>query len=127
MQRCLLWVVCALTFLLLLEHASGEVEGSEMECSSPPNRDLYFQGKHVYQQSCLPCHGKRGKGDGELVTDDWEVLPRDLSKGEFKYRSTPYGKLPTNRDLERTIRQGIAGSAMPTFHDMNQKDVASVT
>jgi cytochrome c oxidase cbb3-type subunit I/II len=74
----------------------------------------------------MPCHGKRGKGDGELVTEDWEVFPRDLSKAEFKYRSTPYGKLPTNDDLKRTVLHGIAGSAMPTFHDMNHKDLAAV-
>lgn len=97
-----------------------------IEKSSLPNRDLYFQGKHVYEISCMPCHGKRGRGDGELVTEDWEVFPRDLSKAEFKYRSTPYGKLPTNEDLKRTVLHGIAGSAMPTFHDMNHKDLGAV-
>ena len=25
---------------------------------------LYFEGEDIYQQSCLPCHGPRGKGDG---------------------------------------------------------------
>lgn len=95
--------------------------------STPPNRAYYLPGKHVYKTSCQPCHGERGKGDGELVTPDWEVFPRDLSKGEFKYRSTPYGKLPTNADIHRTIKHGIAGSAMPTFHNMTERDISVVT
>lgn len=112
-------------FLFVTIQLAGEESIPDVK-STPPNRDYYFQGKHVYEKSCMPCHGKRGKGDGELVTQDWEVFPRDLTKAEFKYRSTPYGKLPTNADLKRTVLHGIAGSAMPTFHEMSQKDLASV-
>ena len=115
----------AFAFLLVPIHLTA-LDSSSQDKSTPPERNLYFQGKHVYDTSCMPCHGKRGKGDGELVSQDWEVFPRDLSKAEFKYRSTAYGKLPTNEDLKRTVRHGIAGSAMPTFHDMNQKDVSAV-
>ncbi|MBT5927209.1 MAG: c-type cytochrome [Verrucomicrobia bacterium] len=118
-------IFCVLIIFLTQTKTSGE-GFAPLESSVPPNRNLYFQGKHVYEVSCLPCHGRRGKGDGELVTQEWEVFPRDLSKGEFKYRSTAYGKLPTNGDLKRTILHGIAGSAMPTFHNMNEKDLSAV-
>ena len=115
---------CGLFMLFLLKAVCSDLP--DQDSSRFPDRSLYFQGKHVYEKSCLPCHGKRGKGDGELVNEEWEVFPRDLSKAEFKYRSTPYGKLPTNEDLKRTVLRGIAGSAMPTFHDMSPKDLGAV-
>jgi cytochrome c oxidase cbb3-type subunit 2 len=108
---------------VMVHHADDASKGK----STPPDRSLYLPGKHIYKVSCQPCHGERGRGDGELVTMDWEVFPRDFSTGDFKYRSTPYGKLPTNYDIKRTILQGIAGSAMPTFHDMSDKDLEAVS
>jgi cytochrome c oxidase cbb3-type subunit I/II len=118
-------VCCSLSVLLTALQLFSEDAHSESG-STPPNRNLYFQGKHVYEIYCMPCHGSRGRGDGELVTQEWEVRPRDLSQAQFKYRSTDYGKLPTNDDLKRTILHGINGSAMPAFHDMRAKDLAAV-
>lgn len=118
-----IWVCLGLWCVgMMLSHGDGTPDAK----STPPNRSLYLPGKHIYKVSCQPCHGERGRGDGELVTEDWEVFPRDFSTGDFKYRSTPYGKLPTNTDIKRTILHGIAGSAMPTFHDMQEKDIEAV-
>ena len=118
------WVWLGVFFAGVILNHAGDVSEDK---STPPDRSLYLPGKHIYKVSCQPCHGERGRGDGELVTGDWEVFPRDFSTGDFKYRSTPYGKLPTNADIRRTILHGIAGSAMPTFHDMQDKDIESVT
>lgn len=53
--------------------------------------------------------------------------PRRFTAGVFKYRSTPSGFLPTDADLERTIRNGIAGTSMPTFAGLlTQRDIESV-
>ena len=43
--------------------------------------------------------------------------------GIFKFRTTPYGTLPTNDDLRRTIRSGISGTAMPFFKKLTDSDV----
>jgi mono/diheme cytochrome c family protein len=90
-----------------------------------PDRELFRQGRFVYQKNCMVCHGRFGEGNGELVRD-WDVQPRNFQKAQFKYRSTPYGKLPTNDDLKRTIRHGVSGSAMPVFKQLQDGEVEAV-
>lgn len=90
-----------------------------------PDKTYFQQGRFVYQKNCIVCHGRFGEGDGELVKD-WEVLPRNFRKANFKYRSTPYGRLPTDEDLTRTVRRGIAGSAMPVFSHLQDAEVRAV-
>ncbi len=70
-----------------------------------------------YNRYCAPCHGEQGTGDGPAA----EYLypkPRDLRTGTYKFTSTPYGDLPLDRDLHRTISQGLAGTAMPGFQEI---------
>ena len=52
--------------------------------------------------------------------------PRNFGRGVFKYRSTPAGALPTDDDLERTIRGGLAGTAMPVFSNLSEREIKSV-
>jgi mono/diheme cytochrome c family protein len=89
------------------------------------DREVQAQGRFVFQKHCVPCHGRFGEGDGELVKN-WEVPPRNFRLATFKYRSTPYGKLPTDDDLARTIRRGISGSAMPSFAKLRDREVTAV-
>jgi cytochrome c oxidase cbb3-type subunit 2 len=56
----------------------------------------------------------------------WQVRPRNFKEAVFKYRSTPSGMLPTDADLERTIRKGVAGTAMPAFTRLPDKDIRAV-
>ena len=72
-------------------------------------------GRQVYLEQCVFCHGEGGQGDGPWSKEMTENRPRDFTKGVFKFRSTPMGSLPTDADLERTIRSGVATTAMPTF------------
>ena len=86
---------------------------------------LYLKGRHVYEKQCAVCHGDRGRGDGpwaEGLTDK----PRNFRSGIFKFRTTPFGKLPTEDDLRRTIRSGISGTAMPTFQKLSDGEVEAV-
>ncbi len=107
--------------------ATGAIQGAEpAEASARKlDRNTYAQGRFVFQKNCVPCHGRFGEGDGELVRD-WDVLPRNFRLATFKYRSTPYGKLPTDEDLTRTIRRGIAGTAMPTFAKLREEEITAV-
>jgi len=52
--------------------------------------------------------------------------PRNFGRGIFKYRSTPAGHLPTDADLERTVRGGLAGTAMPVFGNLSDREIKSV-
>ena len=52
--------------------------------------------------------------------------PRNLRSGIFKFRTTPYGKLPADDDLRRTIRAGISGTAMPAFTKMSDAELDGI-
>jgi len=90
-----------------------------------PDDTLWPQGRYVYQRNCLVCHGTHGDGTGEMGRT-LKPLPRNFGRGIFKYRSTPAGALPTDADLERTIRGGLAGTAMPVFSNLSEREIKSV-
>jgi mono/diheme cytochrome c family protein len=71
------------------------------------------------------CHGTSGDGKGEMAAS-LSPRPRDFQKGIFKYRSTPSGTLPTDADLQRTIREGVPGTAMPIFAALSEREIRAV-
>jgi mono/diheme cytochrome c family protein len=52
--------------------------------------------------------------------------PRDFTKGLFKFRSTPTGKVPTLDDLGRTVSHGLTGTAMGQWRELSTKDRRAV-
>lgn len=90
-----------------------------------PDESLWPQGRYVYQRNCLMCHGAFGDGRGEMGRDI-QPQPRNFGRGLFKYRSTPAGSLPTDADLENTVRGGVAGTAMPVFNNLSDREIKSV-
>ena len=72
--------------------------------------------KALYNRFCLPCHGSAGDGAGPAAPWLWP-RPRDFTKAEYKWRSTPSGAPPTLNDLELAIRYGIPGTSMHPFGD----------
>lgn len=78
------------------------------------------RGKAVYERFCTQCHGPRGNGGGE-VAPYANPRPRDFRTGLFKFRSTPFGSLPTVADLDHTISHGLYGTAMPPFGAINPR------
>ncbi|WP_168210501.1 c-type cytochrome [Persicimonas caeni] len=77
---------------------------------------LVSRGAHLYMKYCQPCHGAEGKGDGPAA-DVLDTPPRDLTAGQFKFRSTPMGSSPTAGDLYRVIALGVPGTEMPAWGD----------
>gem|GEM_PF-588526 len=71
-------------------------------------------GAALYNRYCLACHGTRGNGGGPAAPWLWPQ-PRDLTRGEFKWRSTPSGTPPTDHDLRTAIRYGVPGTSMHPF------------
>lgn len=93
--------------------------------SIPTGRDLLGLGRQVYQSRCIGCHGPKGDGNGPAATF-LSPKPRDFTAGVFKFRTTPSGSLPTDGDLFRTITRGVRWTAMPTWHELSDKERMAV-
>ena len=91
----------------------------------PQRPDLVDRGRAVYRQRCIGCHGAEGDGNGAAATF-LTPRPRDFTGAVFKFRSTPSGTLPTDGDLYRTITRGVRWTAMPTWHELPDKDRLAV-
>lgn len=105
-----------------------EKSAAEAEAEDEARRlkmHYYFKGRHIFQSQCVPCHGERGRGDGPWAAG-LTHKPRNFRAGIFKFRTTPYGKLPTEDDLRRTIRSGISGTAMPMFAKLSDADISGL-
>lgn len=98
---------------------------SAAEGPQPFDLEQHLRGERIYDRQCALCHGRNGRGDGE-----WGAAvatkPRDFTKGIFKFRTTPPGKLPTEADLLRTLRHGVSGTMMPTFAKLTPLELRSV-
>lgn len=80
------------------------------------------RGKSLFEKHCTACHGEKGEGDGPASRFIFPK-PRDLSSGLFKIRSTPTGDPPTDNDILNTLKNGLPGSAMPSFISLPKKDL----
>jgi cytochrome c oxidase cbb3-type subunit 2 len=93
--------------------------------SMPQTDDQVARGKAVYERRCVGCHGAKGDGNGPAATF-LNPRPRDFTVGAFKFRTTPSGSLPTDGDLYRTLTRGVRWTAMPTWHELPEKDRMAV-
>lgn len=83
------------------------------------------RGRLVYQRNCIGCHGESGLGNGPSA-EFLEPRPRNFQAGNFKFRSTPSGQLPSQDDLVHVIRCGLQGSAMRSFPLMPTQELKDV-
>jgi len=91
----------------------------------PSTPDHVARGKEVYERRCVGCHGEKGDGNGPAATF-LDPRPRNFTLGAFKFRTTPSGSLPTDGDLYRTLTRGVRWTAMPTWHELPEKDRITV-
>lgn len=89
--------------LASLQQAAGKV------ASNTPGVTQGLYGRH-----CARCHGLTGNGRGPTSLHQ-SPYPRDFRQAVFKWKSTYRDALPTDADLDHTIKYGLAGSSMPSF------------
>lgn len=82
-------------------------------------------GKQVYDKRCAFCHGFEGKGDG-AAAPFLDPRPRDFTRGLYKIRSTPSGKLPTDEDLLNITTEGMPGTSMPGWGKLPERERRAV-
>ncbi len=75
----------------------------------------------LYRQHCVHCHGITGDGLGPTAPF-LNPYPRDYRRGLFKFKSTPTTLPPTKDDLHRILREGVAGTAMPSFKVLTEDE-----
>ena len=88
--------------------------GNNLPANAPP-------GQRLYAQRCAVCHGPDGRGNGPAAPS-LIPRPRDLTLGQFKYKSTPPGQPPSDADLLGVLANGLQASAMPAFGDLLSTD-----
>jgi cytochrome c oxidase cbb3-type subunit I/II len=103
-----------------------EPQRLEASLVSIPRSDEWISyGREVYERRCIGCHGEKGDGNGPAATFMTEHRPRDFTFGVFKFRLTQK-PIPTDGDLLRTITRGVRGTAMPSWHELPDKDRLAV-
>ncbi|MBI5609423.1 MAG: cytochrome c [Deltaproteobacteria bacterium] len=80
----------------------------------PPSNPA--EGKQLFGALCSGCHGARGDGKSAVAAHLFPA-PRDLTRGEYRFRSTASGALPLRADLLRSLALGLPGSAMPGWQE----------
>ena len=85
------------------------------------DNNLRLLGAAWYAQSCTPCHGPLGDGNGPRA-NQLSPRPRDFTKGVYEFRSTPTGTLPTDDDLWKVVSQGLHGTAMVPWITFSDND-----
>jgi mono/diheme cytochrome c family protein len=94
--------------------AAAAVSTAWISRPAPPQSPRALPGWALYDRYCLPCHGAGGDGNGPGAPYTAQ-RPRDLTRGDFAWRTTPLGQPPTDDDLRVTIRHGAPGTSMPGF------------
>jgi cytochrome c oxidase cbb3-type subunit 2 len=100
------------------------IEASQV--TLPRSEEWIRHGREVYDRRCVGCHGVKGDGNGPAATFMARDRPRNFALGVFKFRLTPSGSLPDDGDLLRTITRGVRGTSMPSWHELQHKDLLAV-
>jgi mono/diheme cytochrome c family protein len=83
------------------------------------------RGAESYRHLCMHCHGLSGDGNGPTARFVLP-LPRDYRRGIFKFTSTDASAYATRDDLLRTVKDGIAGTSMPSFALFDQQEIENI-
>lgn len=102
---------------------SPPISWSRVPVPPKPDRldDLFDLGDRLYGWNCFPCHGASGRGDGPVALRQG-LLPRDLTRGMFKLKTSLPGEPPLDEDLYRTISTGISSGGMPRNSGLEPRD-----
>jgi len=99
--------------VIAYQHTFSGHQGPHVPWEHP---EMVQVGRDIFAMACIQCHGVEGRGDGSVgatLSPRRAPQPRDLTSGQFKFRSTPSGQLPTTADLFRTVTEGVRSSGGP--------------
>jgi len=103
-------------FILLIFLGGLVVAGPVI--AKPGNAD---NGKTIYTERCMGCHGEEGDGSGPAA-ERLNPPPRDFTSALYKIKTTGFDDfVPNDEDITRMIRDGMPGTAMPGWGDILSK------
>ena len=110
----LLWVMVVIGFFLL--QSPGIILA---QSPKPPKQtpELLSQGKKLYEQNCVMCHGPKGDGKGQLGAT-LKPPPTDFTK---PIKQWPYSKGDLNKVFE-AITDGVPNTSMVKWSQLSEKD-----
>ena len=110
----LLWVVMLGSFFLF--SSLGQTLG---ESKAPPKKtpELLTQGKKLYEQNCMPCHGPKGDGKGPAGAL-LKPPPRDFNRPLSQWT---YSKGDLKKVFD-VISKGIPNTAMVKWDQLSEQD-----
>jgi mono/diheme cytochrome c family protein len=89
---------------------------SEAQLTSVAARE---RGRALFQANCALCHGVRGDGHGQRRTG-LDVPPRDFTDPDWRQHTSP-------RHVFFVIREGVAGTPMPAWKSLSERDAWDLT
>lgn len=110
----LLWVVMLGSFFLF--SSLGQTLG---ESKAPPKKtpELLTQGKKLYEQNCVTCHGPKGDGKGPAGAL-LKPPPRDFNKPLSQWT---YSKGDLKKVFD-VISKGIPNTAMVKWDQLSEQE-----
>lgn len=79
------------------------------------------RGEEIYRRWCQECHGAEGDGNAPAA-DRMLPRPRDFGEARYQIRTTASGQLPTDEDLHAVIRDGVPGTTMPGWPQLDRSE-----
>lgn len=93
-------------------HPRVDADGNDVPDSGVRlSAEQLTRGAVVFARACQNCHGEKGDGRG-VSAIGMRPAPRNFVLGQFKFSGTGSGDLPSDAQLERTIRRGLDGTPM---------------
>lgn len=83
------------------------------------------RGRDLFNRYCATCHGM----DGKAQTSQARTLdpkPRDFTAAHFTHKLAAADGLPTDEELSRTIKNGVPGTGMPAWPNLDSEDLDAV-
>jgi mono/diheme cytochrome c family protein len=94
--------------------------------AGPVGHDPVTREPHgLFRRHCAHCHGVTGDGMGPTA-GFLNPYPRDYRPGMYKFKSTKSTQKPSRSDLLRTLREGIPGTAMPSFRVLPEDELSAL-
>lgn len=111
--------VALLSFGLILNCGDkGKAPESEAKTEAPAADDKLAKGKEAFELNCSSCHGKLGAGDGDAAAA-LNPKPRNFKSATAEWKN---GK--TKEGITKTLKEGIAGSAMVGYPHLEESHEA---